>query len=40
MRPLGGHILTRLAIVPDDPGNDDNELERTIRALARGPRPD
>jgi len=40
MSMLGGYIVTRLAILPDYPWNDDVELERTIRVATRGLAPD
>ncbi|PCC75791.1 transcriptional regulator, TetR family [Nannocystis exedens] len=40
MSALGGYIITRLAILPDYPWDDDLEIERTIRVVARGLRPD
>jgi AcrR family transcriptional regulator len=40
MSALGGYIITRLAILPDHPWNDDLEIERTIGVVARGLRPD
>lgn len=40
MSALGGYIITRLAILPDHPWDDDLELERTIGVLTRGLAPD
>lgn len=40
MSVLGGYVITRLAILPEYPWNDDVELERTIRVVTRGLAPD
>ncbi|MFY0542315.1 hypothetical protein [Nannocystis pusilla] len=40
MSALGGYIITRLAILPDYPWDDDREIELTIGAMTRGLRPD
>jgi AcrR family transcriptional regulator len=40
MSMLGGYIVTRLAILPDYPWNDDVELERTIGVATRGLAPE
>lgn len=40
MSAVGGYIITRLAILPEYPWNDDLELERTIRVVTRGLAPD
>lgn len=39
MSALGGYIITRLAILPDHPWDDDLELDRTIGVLVRGLAP-
>ncbi|MFZ6183546.1 TetR/AcrR family transcriptional regulator [Nannocystis pusilla] len=40
MSALGGYIITRLAILPDYPWDDDREIELTIGTMTRGLRPD
>lgn len=40
MSALGGYIVTRLALLPEHPWNDDLEIERTIGVLTRGLAPD